>query len=174
MAAAAVLARPAGASPLQATPEQHPATQDVYWDGQAFDAGGAFLNLGDWPGQWQDMQHQNLIDQFQTDFNCTVQYDSSWPWFLKFAAGGPRNPPLDVTNWNMPEMFKTARTGDYFVPLDELKGNVQVRGQEIRVSTLCVRSPALVDGQRAAPTVPPCLGQHTADVLVALRAEAAT
>jgi putative spermidine/putrescine transport system substrate-binding protein len=80
--------------------------------------------LGDWPGFWQDMQNQNLLNQFQQDFNCTIQYDSSWPWFPKFAAGGPQNPPLDVTNWNMPEMFKTARAGDYFVPLDELKANV--------------------------------------------------
>ena len=124
LVAVAALAPLAAAAPLQATPEQHPATQDVYWDGQVFDAGGAVLNLGDWPGFWQDMQHLNLINQFQKDFNCTVQYDSSWPWFPKFAAGGPQNPPLDVTNWNMPELFKTARAGDYFVPLDELKANV--------------------------------------------------
>src|SRR5437879_3467465 len=124
VAAAAALATPVGASPLQATPEQHPATLDVHWDGQVFDSGGAVLNLGDWPGFWQDMQHQNLIDQFQQDFNCTIQYDSSWPWFPKFAAGGPQNPPLDVTNWNLPELFKTARAGDYFVPIDELKSNV--------------------------------------------------
>jgi putative spermidine/putrescine transport system substrate-binding protein len=124
LAAAAALATRAGASTLQATPEQHQATQDVYWDGQNFDAGGAVLNLGDWPGPWQDSQRLNLIDQFQKDFNCTVQYDGAWPWFPKFAAGGPRNPPLDVTNWNMPELFKTARAGDYFVPIDELKANV--------------------------------------------------
>jgi putative spermidine/putrescine transport system substrate-binding protein len=124
LAVAAAFAQPSAASPLQAPPEQHPATQDVYWDGQVFDAGGAVLNLGDWPGFWQDMQYKYLIDRFHTDFNCTVQYDSSWPWFPKFAAGGPQNPPLDVTNWNMPEMFKTARAGDYFVPIDELKANV--------------------------------------------------
>jgi len=76
LVADAALATPAAAAPLQATPEQHPATQDVYWDGQVFDAGGAVLNLGDWPGFWQDMQHLNLINQFQKDFNCTVQYDS--------------------------------------------------------------------------------------------------
>ncbi len=124
LAGVAALAMPAGASPLQATPEQHPATQDVNWDGQVFDSGGAVLNLGDWPGFWQDMQHANLIDQFQKDFNCTVQYDSSWPWFPKFAAGGPQNPPLDVANWNLPDLFKTARAGEYFVPIDELKANV--------------------------------------------------
>src|SRR3984893_17103463 len=89
LAGVTLFATPAGASPLQATPEQHPATQDVHWDGQVFDAGGAVLNVGDWPGFWQDMQYQNLIDEFQTDFNCSVQYDSSSPWFPKFAAGGP-------------------------------------------------------------------------------------
>jgi putative spermidine/putrescine transport system substrate-binding protein len=124
VAAASALTLPAGAAPLQATPEQHPATQDVNYDGSVFDAGGAVLNLGDWPGFWQDMQHQNLIDQFQKDFNCTVNYDGSWPWSPKFAAGGPQNPPLDVANWNLPDLFKTARGGDYFVPIDELKANV--------------------------------------------------
>ena len=77
VAAASAMTLPAGAAPLQATPEQHPATQDVFYDGGVFDAGGAVLNLGDWPGFWQDMQHQNLIDQFQKDFNCTVNYDGS-------------------------------------------------------------------------------------------------
>jgi putative spermidine/putrescine transport system substrate-binding protein len=124
LAAAAALTAPAAAAPLQATPEQHPATQDVHYDGGIFDSGGAVLNLGDWPGFWQDMQHQNLIDQFEKDFNCHIQYDSAWPWFPKFSAGGPQNPPLDVTNWNMPEMFKTARAGEYFVPVEELKANV--------------------------------------------------
>lgn len=37
-----------------------------------------------------------------------------------------------------------------------------------------LRSPALVNGERAAPTVPPRLGEHTAAVLGAIRAAAAT
>ncbi len=37
-----------------------------------------------------------------------------------------------------------------------------------------VRSPALVDRERAAPRVPPRLGEHTAVVLGAIRTAAAT
>src|SRR5262249_39596827 len=52
----------------------------------------------------------------------------AWPWFPKFVAGGVDNPPFDVTNWNLPELFKTAKAGDaqggFFVPIEEVKANV--------------------------------------------------
>ena len=50
-------------------------------------------------------------DQFQEDFNCTVQYTSAWPWFPKFVAGGANNPPFDLTTWNQPELNKAAKAG---------------------------------------------------------------
>src|SRR2546430_812155 len=96
VAAASAMTLPAGAAPLQATPEQHPATQDVFYDGGAFDAGGAVLNLGDWRGFGKDMQHKTLIDQFQKVLTCTVTYAGSGRWPPKSAGGGPQTPPLDV------------------------------------------------------------------------------
>ena len=56
-----------------------------------------------------------LLDEFEEEFNCKIEYDGSWPWFPKFVAGGVDNPPLDVTNWNLAEHDKTARAGDFFV-----------------------------------------------------------
>jgi putative spermidine/putrescine transport system substrate-binding protein len=113
-----------GGAGQQAPAQQTPATKDVSYDGGIFDAGGATLKLADWGGFWEEMQRKNLLNQFEKDFNCRIQYDSSFPWFPKFAASGPKSPAFDVANWNLPEMFKTARAGDYFVPLDELKANV--------------------------------------------------
>ena len=114
----------ASACQRQAPAQLSEATREVYYEGEIFDAGGAVLRLGDWGGFWEEMQRKHLLNQFEKDFNCKIEYDSSWPWFPKFSAGGPKNPPLDVANWNLPELFKTARAGDYFVPLDELIANV--------------------------------------------------
>jgi len=97
---------------------------EVIYDGEVFDAGGETLRIGSWGGFWEDMERRLLLDQLEKDFNCTVEYDGSWPWFPKFVAGGPDNPPLDVTNWNLEELYKTARAGDFFVPVEELSANV--------------------------------------------------
>jgi putative spermidine/putrescine transport system substrate-binding protein len=97
---------------------------EVIYDGGVFDAGGETLRVGSWGGFWEDMERRLLLDQMEEEFNCTVQYDGSWPWFPKFVAGGPDNPPLDVTNWNLEELYKTARAGDFFVPIEELSANV--------------------------------------------------
>jgi len=100
------------------------ATKDVYYDGEIFDAGGATLRLADWPGFWEEMQRKYLLDQFEKDFNCKIEYDGSFPWFPKFMASGPKEPAFDVANWNLFELFKTAKAGDFFVPIEELKENV--------------------------------------------------
>jgi len=60
----------------------------------------------------------------EEEFNCRISYDGSFPWFPKFVAGGEDNPPFDVANWNLMELFKTGRAGDFFVPLDEVRANV--------------------------------------------------
>jgi putative spermidine/putrescine transport system substrate-binding protein len=100
----------------------------VIYDGGVFDSGGATLRVASWGGFWEEMERKYLLDQLQKDFNCTVQYDSAWPWFPKFVAGGVDNPPFDVTNWNLPELFKTAKSGDaqggFFVPIEDVKANV--------------------------------------------------
>jgi putative spermidine/putrescine transport system substrate-binding protein len=121
-AAAATLAARQG---LDAAAQDSP---QVIYDGEVFDSGGATLRVASWGGFWEEMERKYLLDQLQTDFNCTVQYDSAWPWFPKFVAGGVDNPPFDVANWNLPELFKTAKAGaaqgGFFVPVDEVRANV--------------------------------------------------
>ena len=102
----------------------HSWSADVHYAGEVFDAGGASIRIAEWGGPWGELVHKHLLNQFAEDFNCSIEYDSSWPWFPKFVAGGPSSPPFAITNWNLPEMFKTAGAGDYFVPIDELRANV--------------------------------------------------
>lgn len=102
----------------------HAWSQEVMWDGKVFDAGGATFRLAEWPGFWQENITKLLLNDFEKDFNCKVEYDGSWPWFAKFVAGGVDNPPNDAANWNIPDMKKTARAGDFFVSQDEIKANV--------------------------------------------------
>ncbi len=102
----------AGSSPL------------VLYDGKTFDAKGAVLSLGDWGGFWQESQTKVLLSQFEKDFNCKVSYDPSWPWQPKFFANGPKKPPFDVTNWNLPDLIQTANAGDYFDDIATLKANI--------------------------------------------------
>ncbi len=100
------------------------ATPEAIYDGGVFDAGGETLRIGSWGGFWEDMERRLILDQMAEEFNCQIAYDSAWPWFPKFVAGGVDNPPLDVTNWNLEELYKTTRSGDFFVPIDELSANV--------------------------------------------------
>jgi len=102
----------------------HAWSQDVTYDGGVFDAEGGTLNIGEWGGFWEENQRRLVIDQFEQDFNCKIQYDSTWPWFPKFVANGPQNPPVTLTNWNLPEMFKTHAAGDYFMDVEEIRANV--------------------------------------------------
>jgi putative spermidine/putrescine transport system substrate-binding protein len=120
MAAAAATAL-AGRQGSAALAQDEPA---VIYDGGVFDAGGETLRIGSWGGFWQDMERRLILDQMQEEFNCQIAYDDAWPWFPKFVAGGVDNPPLDVTNWNLEELYKTTRAGDFFVPIDELSANV--------------------------------------------------
>lgn len=102
----------------------HAWSKDVVYDGTPFDAKGETITIAEWGGFWAETQRKLLLDQFEKDFNCKVSYNSSFPWFPKFVANGPKKPPFAVTNWNLPEMFKTAGAGDYFLPQDELIANV--------------------------------------------------
>src|SRR5262249_22510017 len=73
---------------------------------------------------WEENIRKLLLNDFEKQFNCKIQYDSTFPWFPKFVAAGPKNPPYAMVNWNLPEMFKTARAGDYFLSQDDLIANV--------------------------------------------------
>lgn len=101
----------------------HAWSQDVTYDGGLFDAGGETFRLAEWPGFWQKNLTELLLNDFEKDFNCKIEYDGSWPWFAKFVAGGTDNPPNDAANWNIPDLIKTARAGDFFVSQDEVKAN---------------------------------------------------
>jgi putative spermidine/putrescine transport system substrate-binding protein len=100
----------------------------VAFDDEPFDAGGATLRVASWGGFWQQVERAHLLEQFQMDFNCTVEYTSAWPWFPKFVAGGKDNPPFDLTTWNLPELNRAAKAGaaqgGFFVPLAEVRANV--------------------------------------------------
>ena len=118
---AASLAGAAGANSFFVN---HAWSQDVIWDGQPFDAGGATLNLNEWGGFWEEAQRDAIINDFEKTFNCTVAYDSSFPWFPKYIAGGPQDPSHHVGNWNLNEIIKLNRIGDFFLSTDEIKASV--------------------------------------------------
>ena len=98
----------------------HAWSQDVVFDGQPFDAGGATLLLGEWGGFWEEYMRSAFLDEFEKTYNCKVSYDGAWPWFPKYVANGPQNPAYDICNWNIPEMIKTQRAGDYFMTPDDI------------------------------------------------------
>jgi putative spermidine/putrescine transport system substrate-binding protein len=100
------------------------ADSNIIYHGEIFDAKGATLKMGCWAGTYQQFMDQYALNQFKKDFNCQISYDTAFPWFPKFAAHGPQNPVFDITNWNLPDLIQTARTGDYFVSISEFKANV--------------------------------------------------
>ncbi len=89
-----------------------------------FDAGGVVLNIGEWGGGWEEFVRANLTNQFEKEFNCKINWDSSFPWFPKFATSGARNPVFDICNWNLPNLTQTKQAGDYFLNVDEILANV--------------------------------------------------
>jgi putative spermidine/putrescine transport system substrate-binding protein len=125
LVAAAAAASLAARQGMDALAQDSPA---VIYTGEVFDAGGATLRVASWGGFWEDAERKLVLNQLETDFNCKIEYDSAWPWFPKFIAGGVDAPPFDVTNWNLPEMFKTAAAGaaqgGFFVPIEEVTANV--------------------------------------------------
>ena len=110
----------AAASTLPLFNINHAWSQDVVFDGQPFDAGGATLLLGEWGGFWEEYMRSAFLDEFEKTYNCTISYDGAWPWFPKYVANGPKNPAYDICNWNIPEMIKTQRAGDYFMTPDDI------------------------------------------------------
>ena len=110
----------AAASTLPLFNINHAWSQDVVFDGEPFDAGGAELKLGEWGGFWEEFMREAFINDFEKRYNCKISYDGAWPWCPKFIASGDKNPAYDICNWNIPEMVKTARAGDFFMSPDEI------------------------------------------------------
>jgi putative spermidine/putrescine transport system substrate-binding protein len=117
-----------GAAAAAATPTlfniNHAWSKDVMWDGQPFNANGAVLRMAEWGGFWEESVRKYLLPSFEKDYNCKIAWDSSFPWFAKFAAGGPKSPPYGIANWNLKDMYQTARAGDFFLPLDDVLPNI--------------------------------------------------
>lgn len=118
------LAAVGGAATLNMFYINHAFSKDVTYDGGVFDAKGATLNIGEWGGGWKAFVSKALTDPFEKDFNCKINWDSSFPWFPKFVINGPRHPVFDITNWNLPNLTKTKQAGDYFLDVAEVKANV--------------------------------------------------
>ncbi|MBF0277082.1 MAG: twin-arginine translocation signal domain-containing protein [SAR324 cluster bacterium] len=102
----------------------HAWAQDVTYDGKVFDAGGATLNIGEWGGGWEEFVRSALTNQFEKDFNCKINWDSSFPWFPKFVTKGAKDPVYDIANWNLPNLTQTKNAGDFFLNTDEVRANV--------------------------------------------------
>lgn len=102
----------------------HAWAKDTSYDGGIFDAGGATLNVGEWGGGWEEFVRKALTDQFEEDFNCKLNWDSSFPWFPKFVTQGVKEPAYDICNWNLPNLTQTKQAGDFFLSTDEIKANV--------------------------------------------------
>ncbi|SDK78702.1 ABC transporter substrate-binding protein [Aliiruegeria lutimaris] len=102
----------------------HAWAQDTSYDGGMFDADGATLNVGEWGGGWEEFVRKALTDQFEQDFNCKINWDSSFPWFPKFVTQGAQDPVYDICNWNLPNLTQTKQAGDFFLTTDEVRANV--------------------------------------------------
>lgn len=102
----------------------HAWAQDTSYDGGLFDAGGATLNVGEWGGGWEEFVRKAMTDQFEKDFNCNINWDSSFPWFPKFVTQGAQDPVFDICNWNLPNLTQTKQAGDFFLSTDEVRENV--------------------------------------------------
>ena len=117
----------AGATAAAAAPLfniNHAWSKDVLWDGQPFDAGGQTLRIAEWGGFWEESVRKFILQNFEKQYNCKISWDSGFPWFPKFTAGGPKSPFCDIANWNLKDMYQTARAGDFYLPLDDVLPNV--------------------------------------------------
>lgn len=94
------------------------------YGGEVFNAAGETLRLAMWGGTFEQALRAHVIGEFETQFNCRVQYDSAFPWFPKLVAAGPARSPYDLVNMNVVDLMKTQRAGNFFVPLAEVKANV--------------------------------------------------
>ena len=57
----------AAASTLPLFNINHAWSQDVVFDGEPFDAGGAELKLGEWGGFWEEFMREAFINDFEKD-----------------------------------------------------------------------------------------------------------
>lgn len=112
------------AGPVSLFNINHAWAKDVVWDGEPFDAGGATIRINEWGGFWQEIMTKEVIEDFENTYNCNVAYDSSFPWFPKYVANGAENPAFHVGNWNLNEIIKLGRIGDFFLSTEEMQESI--------------------------------------------------
>jgi putative spermidine/putrescine transport system substrate-binding protein len=93
------------------------------YDGGIFDAGGAVLKLMEWGGPWVENSRLIILDEFEEEFNCTVEVDPGFPWYAKFAASSVDDPPADLVNANLNDSYKLWAEG-YLLDTEEVVANV--------------------------------------------------
>ena len=95
----------------------HAWSQDVSYAGETFDAGGATLSIGEWGGFWEENVRELLVNDFETGIQLPRGMGQARSRWFPEVRGPPvlKNPPYAMVNWNLPEMSKTARSGDYFL-----------------------------------------------------------
>ncbi|MCC6001591.1 MAG: hypothetical protein JJU19_12110 [Pararhodobacter sp.] len=94
------------------------------YDGTPFDAGGESIRLAMWGGTFEAALREHVIPEVEATFNARVEYDSAFPFFPRLVAAGPDNPPYDLVNMNVTDLKKVTLSGNFFVPLDDMRGNV--------------------------------------------------
>lgn len=100
---------------------ESPSASAVVNAGEIFDSGGATLRLAMWGGFWQELTQKLVLDEFAKDYNCTIEYDGTFPWYPKMVAAGVDTPAFDVVNMNGDQVVQAK---DFFVPQAELMANV--------------------------------------------------
>ena len=87
---------------------------------QAVETGKPVLNIAQWGGDWLEYLKTHIIADFEKDYDCVVNVDTSYPFWPKMAAAPLEEPPLDLINDNLPHSFRMQDAGMLFSP-DEIK-----------------------------------------------------
>lgn len=104
----------------------HAFSQDVTFDGQAFDAGGATLRIHDWPGQYEKIRRKVLFEPFEQEFNCRIvnQNEPGVEEFGDLTPESPKEPQATYFNNNLMALAKISIQQDFFLEQDAVLDNV--------------------------------------------------
>ena len=117
----------AGATAAAAAPLfniNHAWSKDVLWDGQPFDAGGQTLRIAE-SGDFG--RNRSASSSSRTSRSSTIARSLGIPGSRgsrNSRRAGPESSFCDIANWNLKDMYQTARAGDFYLPLDDVLPNV--------------------------------------------------